>query len=92
MEFDSLAARSVQRYPHIKGRLSAKTALENMHRVSMMGYGLYSDFVEELPPRETFYGGHGVVTYNGLYKPGYWVMRLRPCCAAAYCSRAMVIY
>lgn len=59
-----------------KGAFIAKTALENMHCVSMMGYGLYSDFVEELPPRETFYGGHGVVTYNGLYKPGYWVMRL----------------
>lgn len=55
----------------------AKNILENIDRLDSMGYWVLTDLFEEhqVPP-ETFHGGLGLYTYNGIKKPVYYAMWL----------------
>ena len=54
-----------------------KNILENIDRLDSMGYWVLTDLFEEhqVPP-ETFHGGLGLYTYNGIKKPVYYAMWL----------------
>ena len=54
-----------------------KNILENIDRLDSMGYWVLTDLFEEhqVPP-ETFHGGLGLYTYNGIKKPVYHAMWL----------------
>ncbi len=54
-----------------------KNILENDDRLDAMGYWVLTDLFEEhqVPP-ETFHGGLGLFTYNGIKKPAYYAMWL----------------
>lgn len=54
-----------------------KNILENYDRLDSMGYWLLTDlFEEQQVPQETFHGGLGMFTYNGIRKPVYYALRL----------------
>jgi len=49
-----------------------KTLLENMDKLSGMGFWTFTDLFEELGmPQPLFHGGFGLMTYNGLRKPSF---------------------
>lgn len=49
-----------------------KTVLENMDKLSGMGYWSFTDIFEELAlPKTLFHGGFGLLTINGLRKPSF---------------------
>lgn len=50
-----------------------KNILENYDKLSAFGYWTLSDFLEEMMlPDDTFYGGLGIYTQNGIRKPAYY--------------------
>ncbi|MBQ9308953.1 MAG: helix-turn-helix domain-containing protein [Clostridia bacterium] len=54
-----------------------KNILENIDRLDAMGYWVLTDlFVEHQVPPDTFHGGLGLYTYNGIRKPVYYAMWL----------------
>lgn len=55
----------------------AKNILDNYDRLDSMGYWVLTDLFEEhqVPP-DTFHGGLGLFTYNGIKKPAYYAMWL----------------
>lgn len=54
-----------------------KNILENYDRLESMGYWLLTDMFEEYQlPMETFHGGLGLFTYNGIKKPAYYALWL----------------
>lgn len=55
----------------------AKNVLDNYDRLDSMGYWVLTDLFEEhqVPP-DTFHGGLGLFTYNGIKKPAYYAMWL----------------
>lgn len=54
-----------------------KNILDNFDRLDSMGYWVLTDLFEEhqVPP-DTFHGGLGLFTYNGIKKPAYYAMWL----------------
>lgn len=54
-----------------------KNILENNHRVGALGYFSLNDRLEEIPPAsETFHGGFGLFTQDGIPKSAYYAMVL----------------
>lgn len=54
-----------------------KNILENYDRLDSMGYWLLTDLFEEYQvPQQTFHGGLGLFTYNGIRKPAYYAFWL----------------
>lgn len=50
-----------------------KNVLENGQKLNGMGFWTLSDIFEEFNhPQPIFYGGFGMMTYNGLKKPSYY--------------------
>lgn len=60
-----------------KGTYVAKNFLDNYDRTDALGYWSLTDLLEEnQPPHETFHGGLGLFTQNGIKKPPYHAMVL----------------
>jgi len=60
-----------------KAAYIAKNIVENMEDITGLAYWTLTDHLEELPPpRETFHGGLGLMTNNGIKKPGYYVYQM----------------
>lgn len=58
-----------------KGTYVAKNFLDNYDQVDALGYWSLTDLMEEnQPPHETFHGGLGLFTQNGIKKPPYYAM------------------
>lgn len=58
-----------------KSAFLLKNILENEDRLQAFGHWTLSDFMEEVPHSpELFHGGYGVLTYNGIPKPGYYAL------------------
>jgi xylan 1,4-beta-xylosidase len=54
-----------------------KNILENYEKLAGFCFWTLSDIIEEYPlPLETFHGGVGLITMNGLKKPSYHAYRL----------------
>lgn len=59
-----------------KAAYITKNILENMDSISSFGYWTVSDIIEEFAlPANSFHGGIGLITVNGLKKPGYYAYR-----------------
>lgn len=60
-----------------KSAFLVKNILENEERLRAFGHWTLSDFMEEVPHSpELFHGGYGILTYNGIPKPGYYAMQM----------------
>ncbi|RCW48000.1 GH39 family glycosyl hydrolase [Paenibacillus prosopidis] len=60
-----------------KSAYIVKNIIENIDEVGSMGYWTVTDLLEELPlPAETFHGGLGLITNNGVKKPGFYAYEL----------------
>ncbi|MCY9513976.1 GH39 family glycosyl hydrolase [Paenibacillus apiarius] len=60
-----------------KAAYIAKNIVENLDEVSSLAYWTITDHLEELPlPEHTFHGGLGLITNNGIKKPGYYAYEL----------------
>jgi xylan 1,4-beta-xylosidase len=54
-----------------------KNVLESYDRLDSFGFWVLTDFFEENPiPTDLFHGGLGLLTYNGIKKPGYYAFYL----------------
>jgi xylan 1,4-beta-xylosidase len=54
-----------------------KSILGNVEKTQSFGFWTLSDDIEEFPlPSATFHGGMGLVTFNGIKKPGYFAFQL----------------
>lgn len=54
-----------------------KNILENNHHIGALGYFALNDRLEEIPPSsETFHGGFGLFTQDGIPKSAYYAMVL----------------
>lgn len=54
-----------------------KNILENYDRLDSFGFWFLSDFMQELSiPQESFHGGLGLVTADGIKKAGYYAFQL----------------
>lgn len=70
-----------------KSAFLVKNILENEERLQAFGHWTLSDFMEEVPHSpDVFHGGYGILTYNGIPKPGYYALQLirllGDCCLA----------
>ncbi|AFH60783.1 GH39 family glycosyl hydrolase [Paenibacillus caseinilyticus] len=60
-----------------KAAYLAKSISESLDEVDSLGYWTATDLLEELPlPVSTFHGGLGLITNNGIRKPGFHVYGL----------------
>lgn len=60
-----------------KAAYIVKNVLENLDELQSLAYWSLTDLLEELPPaEETFHGGLGLITSNGIQKPGYYAYEL----------------
>lgn len=60
-----------------KAAYIAKNVAENADEIAGLAYWALTDHLEELPPpTETFHGGLGLLTNNGIKKPGYYAYQL----------------
>ncbi|WP_426452133.1 GH39 family glycosyl hydrolase [Paenibacillus sp. S-38] len=60
-----------------KAAYLAKNIAENLDEVHSLGYWAATDLLEELPlPVSTFHGGLGLITNNGIRKPGFHAYEL----------------
>lgn len=60
-----------------KAAYIAKNILDSLEQVNFFTYWLYSDLFGEFNDSEgLFYGGAGLVTKNGIKKPGFYVFKL----------------
>ncbi|WP_211748673.1 helix-turn-helix domain-containing protein [Paenibacillus sp. Marseille-Q4541] len=60
-----------------KAAYIVKNVLENLDEVQSLAYWSLTDLLEELPPvEEPFHGGLGLITSNGIQKPGYYAYEL----------------
>jgi xylan 1,4-beta-xylosidase len=60
-----------------KAAYLVKNITENMDKIDSFGFWTISDRMEELFPASTlFHGGLGLMTYNGVKKPGYYAYTL----------------
>lgn len=60
-----------------KSAFIVKNILENEGRLEAFGHWTLSDFMEEVPHNPAiFHGGYGILTYNGIPKPGYYAMQM----------------
>ncbi|MEZ0537056.1 helix-turn-helix domain-containing protein [Caldicellulosiruptoraceae bacterium PP1] len=56
-----------------KAAFITKNITQNMDKVEGLGYWTFTDFIEEIHvPKETFHGGLGFFTINGIKKAGYY--------------------
>lgn len=60
-----------------KAAFLVKNILENEGRLQAFGHWTLSDFMEEVPHSpQLFHGGYGILTYNGIPKPGYYALQM----------------
>ena len=60
-----------------KAAYIAKNIVETFDEISSLGYWTVTDLLEELPlPQETFHGGLGMITNNGLKKAAFYAYEL----------------
>ncbi|WP_313638542.1 GH39 family glycosyl hydrolase [Paenibacillus sp.] len=60
-----------------KAAYIVKNVLENLDELQSLAYWSLTDLLEELPPaEEPFHGGLGLITSNGIQKPGYYAYEL----------------
>ncbi|MCR8642837.1 helix-turn-helix domain-containing protein [Paenibacillus sp. N1-5-1-14] len=60
-----------------KAAYIVKNVLENIDEVKSLAYWSLTDLLEELAPAETtFHGGLGLITNNGIKKPGYYAYEM----------------
>ena len=60
-----------------KAAYIARNINDNLDRVASLCYWTGTDLLEELPlARDTFHGGLGLITYNGIKKPGFYAYEL----------------
>lgn len=53
-----------------------KNVIDSFDLVHSMGFWTMSDIFEELTlPKSLFHGGFGLITYNGVKKPGYYAFK-----------------
>lgn len=53
-----------------------KNIIDSFDLVNSMGFWTISDIFEELNlPKSLFHGGFGLITYNGIKKPGYYAFK-----------------
>jgi len=60
-----------------KGAYIAKNVTENLDTVASLCYWNSTDLLEEMPlAKATFHGGLGLITINGIKKPGFYAFEL----------------
>ncbi|WP_338554148.1 helix-turn-helix domain-containing protein [Paenibacillus sp. KS-LC4] len=60
-----------------KAAYIAKNIVETFDEISSLGYWTVTDLLEELPlPQETFHGGLGMITNNGIKKAAFYAYEL----------------
>ena len=60
-----------------KASYIARTITKNYNKISSLSYWTFSDIIEEFPvPCQTYHGGIGVITKEGIPKAGYYAFYL----------------